>query len=399
MGSDCYEECIVSISFWDSFKIHFFSFLVGSWVILKRCLRMLWNSKDFSVESRDTPPACLIDSSFGQHSYMKLKGVKLHYVESGSRHQPLLLLLHGFPDCWLGWRHQIQAFSKHFRIVALDLKGFGDSDKPAWRTSYRTDVILSELHSFIEALGVTRCTLIGHDLGALLGWYLIHRYPELVEKFVSISCPHPNIYWTELPRASTFNSSWVNFIQLPYLPETEALQGDLSIINQCFQHLQKKKEDAPYVDAYKYSFSRKEDWTGPINYYRNLPFYRVSEESGMVQVPCLLVTGNKDHFINLESMVKSTDYTDRFTVKIIDGAGHFPHQEMPEAVNKLLMNFLVVPESPPKVIKPQSGSGLMNRMFGAVSSTVKYGNQVVLDVVQRKTSDVVNGSAAKHLHS
>lgn len=84
-----------------------------------------------------------------------------------------------------------------------------------------------------------------------------------------------------------------------------------------------------------------EDWTGPINYYRNLPFSRVSEEREQVDVPCLLLTGNKDQFVNLESVVKSTDYVKKFSLKIVDGASHFPHQELPDTVNKLLLSFLV----------------------------------------------------------
>jgi pimeloyl-ACP methyl ester carboxylesterase len=96
-------------------------------------------------------------------------------------------------------------------VVALDLKGFGDSDKPMWRRSYRVDTLLGELKEFISALGVTSCTVIGHDLGAMLGWYLIHQYPEVVKKFVTIACPHPNVYWNELPTASAFNTRYFFF--------------------------------------------------------------------------------------------------------------------------------------------------------------------------------------------
>lgn len=105
-------------------------------------------------------------------------------MESGSKNQPLILLLHGFPDCWLTWRHQIPILSQHFRVVALDLKGFGDSDKPVWRRNYRADLILEELNQLIHALGVSSCTIIGHDLGALLGWYLVHYNPHVVDRLV-----------------------------------------------------------------------------------------------------------------------------------------------------------------------------------------------------------------------
>ena len=92
-----------------------------------------------------------------------------------------------------------------FRVVALDLKGFGDSDKPLARRSYKLELLLEELTIFISSLGITRCSIIGHDLGALFGWYLVHLNPDLVSKFVAISCPHPNVYWDDIPKSSRFN--------------------------------------------------------------------------------------------------------------------------------------------------------------------------------------------------
>lgn len=367
MGAHYDDSCVVTISSWMSFKMHFFSFLLGSWVLIKRFIISLWKSGSELEKPRSTPPSCYVESYVGSHSYIKLKKVKLHYVESGSVGKPLLLLLHGFPDCWFGWRYQIPILSNHFRVVALDLKGFGDSDKPAWRRSYRVDILIEEVYSVIRALGHTSCTLIGHDLGALLGWYFVHHYPEMVEKFVCISCPHPNIYWNELPKHNIFNERWINFCQMPYLAEMEVLKDDLKILDKCYPHLARKKETS-VIDAYKYIFARPEDWTGPINYYRNLPFTRINTSSSPVSVPCLLITGNKDTFICLESIVKSTEYSEKYSMKIVDGAGHFPHQEMPETVNLHLLSFLTVTKLTMKTATVPPRSGIVNRMFGAISS-------------------------------
>ncbi|XP_047104265.1 epoxide hydrolase 4-like isoform X1 [Schistocerca piceifrons] len=386
------EACVVSISHWDTLRIHAISCVIGSWVVFRRLVRSLWSPLNLNLQDREKPPQCLVDSSLGQHSYIKVKGAKLHYVEAGSRSKPMLLLLHGFPDCWLTWRYQIPALVKHFRVVALDLKGFGDSDKPAWRRSYRVDTLLAELKELITALGTSSCTVVAHDLGALLCWYLAHQYPDIVEKFVCISCPHPNVYWSTVPRESVFNSSWISFSQLPYLPETEALRNGLSIINQRYPHLQKKSDADDYLVANKYAFSRKEDWTGAINYFRNLPFQRISPVCEPVKAPCMFITGNRDPCLTLESIVTSTEFTEKFLVKIVNEAGHYPHQEKPEVVNKMIISFLNVNESPEKVDKPVQ-KGLMDRMFGAVASTVKYGNQM-FDVVQ-KTSNIVPGLQRK----
>lgn len=378
-------DCIVKISSWDRVKIHICSLLCGLWILLKRFLLRFWKpNAGGASEKRGSPPACLLETPMGTHSFVKLKGVKLHYVEcGGGRDKPLVILLHGFPDCWIGWRQQVPILSCHFRVVALDLKGFGDSDKPLSARSYQISTVVTELRSLITSLGVRSCVIVGHDLGALLGWFLVHCYPDVVTKFVAISCPHPNVYWSCLPKASAFNSRWLHLSQLPSLAEMEALTNDLGIIDQCYQHLKNKKGQEAYLDAYKYTFSRSEDWTGPINYYRNLPFWRVSEGKGTVNVPTLLLTGNKDPWVNLESIVKSSDYVDKFLVKMVEGAGHFPHQECPEAVNKLLLSFLI---EKPQVKSPQreSSLGLVNRMF---SSTMLYGKGM-LDVVQKTTSGV-----------
>lgn len=151
----------------------------------------------------------------------------------------MVLLLHGFPDCWLTWREQFQSLAEHyryifftdiynairyatfecvdcnvrvlcrFRVVALDLKGFGDSDKPFNKRLYKVEIIVDELKQFILALGVKTCSIIGHDLGGLLGWYMVALHGDIVYKFVAISSPHPNLYWNRGSRNSTLDKKWV----------------------------------------------------------------------------------------------------------------------------------------------------------------------------------------------
>lgn len=158
--------------------------------------------------------------------FFLVQGIKFHYVEAGDKDKPVLLLLHGFPDCWFTWREQIPVLAKHFRyvfyysyifrnnlllfgeffffffyrVIALDLKGFGDSDKPLKRRAYKIDILIDELKQFVFALGVKSCSIIGHDLGALLGWYMLALHEDMINKFIAISCPHPNLYWNSAPK-------------------------------------------------------------------------------------------------------------------------------------------------------------------------------------------------------
>lgn len=103
--------------------------------------------------------------------------MKFHYVEAGDKSAPPLLLLHGFPDCWLGWEAQITLLSVSYRVYALDLKGFGDSDKPGIRLHYTLPRLLSELRALLITLADNplrrNVTILAHDLGGILGWYVI----------------------------------------------------------------------------------------------------------------------------------------------------------------------------------------------------------------------------------
>lgn len=306
-------------------------------------------------------------------------------MESGNKNNPLLLLLHGFPDCWISWRNQIPILAEHFHVIALDLKGFGDSDKPKSRRSYHIEKLLDEINQFIFALGEKSCILIGHDLGALVGWYLVHLYPDLVNKFVAVSCTHPNLYLENLTNSSVINMFWLNFVQWPNLPEMEIMKDDLRIINKCYKHLQNEKDKESIIEAYKFTFSQADDWIGPLNYYRKLPFNRIETNNNQIIVPTLLITGNQDQDVKLEGIVKSTDFCEKFVMKIVEGAGHFPHQENPDLFNRLLLKYLLVRPSKPNSADINLAKGIMDRMFGAVSSTVKYGNSM-LDVVQKRTT-------------
>ncbi|XP_074094803.1 epoxide hydrolase 4 [Cotesia typhae] len=377
---------IVQVSLWEQTKLHILCFIYGFYLIFKCLLKWTWHRKNlFRLHQRDKPPPCLVDNNLGEHSYVKLKGIKLHYVETGEKFQPLLLLLHGFPDCWLSWREQLPILSEHYRVVALDLKGFGDSDKPTRRRSYRIEVLINELRQFISTLGVDKCSIIGHDLGGLLGWFMTILHSDIIDKFVAISSPHPNLYWDELCKNNSFYR-WMHFSRLPFLPEIDALKEDLSIINDTYKHLQiNKKNEQNYVEAYKYAFSRREDWTGPINYYRNLPFIRVKSTEPLVN-QTLLIVGNSDPFFSLESIVHSSEFTLKSNIKVIKGAQHFPHQEKPDMVNQVILNFLI---GPPVPSEKTNGKSIVSTWLGSLTSTVKYGNQMI-DAVHKRTNDVVS---------
>lgn len=146
-------------------------------------------------------------------SCFDLQTTKLHYVESGVENDRVILLLHGFPDCFFGWRYQIPVLSQFHRVIALDLKGFSDSDKPSMRHNYRPNSICTEIKDFLDALNIKTCTIIGHDLGGLIGWIFALKLPDYVTKFIVISAPHPNLYWRPSKTAAV-NRNWFTMVQV-----------------------------------------------------------------------------------------------------------------------------------------------------------------------------------------
>ena len=160
-------------------------------------------------------------------------------MENGSRRKELILCLHDFSDFWYGWRNQLKGLSDSFWVVALDLKGFGDSDKPFMASKYRDDVILEELKKFVDVLQENdkKIIVMGHGLGGQIGWRFVERYPETVSKFISISTPHPHIWLRHVMRSwrSIIENRWLYVCRLPFLPEMEMMANNLKIFDSRFQ--------------------------------------------------------------------------------------------------------------------------------------------------------------------
>src|SRR5512136_691591 len=119
-----------------------------------------------------------MDTSNLEHVFVPTHGIRLHVVQSGSRYSPLVILLHGFPEFWYGWRHQIQSLAEAgLRVWAPDQRGYNLSDKPRGIASYHLDILARDVLGLIDAAGVEQCCLAGHDWGAAVAWWVALKYP------------------------------------------------------------------------------------------------------------------------------------------------------------------------------------------------------------------------------
>ncbi|GAU93243.1 hypothetical protein RvY_05209 [Ramazzottius varieornatus] len=198
----------------------------------------------FKVKERKLTPAILSRSEWGEHSYIQLlNGMRLHYVISGPTTKPdgeesgLMVMLHGFPDFWFSWRNQIPFFNKDYRVVAVDMRGYGDSAKPIRLSVYHTSHLVEDVQLLIEGLGYKSCILVAHDWGGLVAWAFATLRPQMVDKLVVLNCPHPRAFWHFMKHGpKQWLKSWYIFVlQLPYIPELLLRAKDLSFLSRVFR--------------------------------------------------------------------------------------------------------------------------------------------------------------------
>ncbi|NWX12439.1 EPHX3 hydrolase, partial [Aegotheles bennettii] len=210
---------------------------------------------------------------------------------------PLMLLLHGFPQNWFCWRHLLEEFGTRYRVVALDLRGYGASEKPPEKESYRLELLLEDIRQVIEILGTPpgqegvtattgatsaasspKCILVGHNWGGLLAWEVATRHPAMVEKLVIMDAPHRAIMgeFTACHPSQLLRSCYVFLFQVPWLPEFLLSLADFELVRSFLMgpvmgiQNPARKLTEQEMDAYLYSLSQPGGLSPPIHYYRNL---------------------------------------------------------------------------------------------------------------------------------
>ena len=161
-----------------------------------------------------------------QHNYLETNGIRLHYVSEGEG--PLMLFLHGFPECWYSWRHQLGEFGQDYKAVAVDLRGYNQSDKPKEQSAYALSELIEDVRGAIRALGYDKCILVGHDWGGAIAWSFAYAYPGMLERLIVLNLPHPAKFAAGLRSPQQLLRSWyIALFQLPKVPELLLKSNDL----------------------------------------------------------------------------------------------------------------------------------------------------------------------------
>lgn len=292
--------------------------------------------------------AVLIDGPW-THRHVSANGIRLHVAEAGAG--PLVLLLHGFPEFWWSWRHQLVSLSQAgYRVVAPDLRGYGASDKPP--RGYDVPTLAADLAGLVRALGEREAVFVGHDWGGHLAWSAAAIHPTLVRKLAVVSIPHPLRFAEALRQdnAQRRASGYIARFQMPWTPERWLAADDAANVGAILhrwggpgfpdretESMCREAMQILYVPNRALEYYR---WAARSTARNDGRRYRASMET-KISAPTLQLHGELDTCILPSSAQGSQRWVSgEYEWRELRGIGHFPHQEDPELVSAELLRWL-----------------------------------------------------------
>lgn len=286
-----------------------------------------------------------------RHEHVEANGLRFHVVTAGEG--PLVLLLHGFPQFWYAWRRQIPALARRFKVVAPDLRGYGDSDKPPRVADYTTHVLAADVAALVGALGYPKAHVVGHDWGGGVAWTAAIEQPQVVDRLAILNCPHPAAFARALrsnPR-QLLRSWYMFFFQLPAVPELAFQLGGTRLVERAFRGWSVRKDtfDDEDLRQYREAMRKPGALTAAINYYRAAfrdfgALRALASAPPKIVSPTLLIWGEEDAALGKE-LTYGMDalFAGPFRIEYVPRCSHWVNEEQPELVNLWLEEFLSAP--------------------------------------------------------
>jgi epoxide hydrolase 4 len=263
-------------------------------------------------------------------------GVKIHYAALGKG--PLIVMIHGFPDFWYTWRKQMEALSVHYRVVAVDQRGYDLSDRPSGVENYAMPLLVSDIGAVIKAEGRSHAVIVGHDWGGAVAWNLAMTHPEWITELVILNLPHPNGITREILNnpEQRKNSAYAFNFQKPDAEKTLSADRLASWVT-----------DAAAKPHYLEAFNRS-DFTAMLNYYRaNYPRPDAPPPPAdaplppKVTVPVLMFHGLNDQALLPGALSGTWEWVSKdLTLVTVPGAGHFVQQDAADLVTTTMSDWL-----------------------------------------------------------
>jgi epoxide hydrolase 4 len=257
------------------------------------------------------------------------------------------VLLHGFPEFWYAWRHQIPALADAgYRVVAPDLRGYNTSDKPPRVRDYRPRVLAQDVADLVVALGAGSAAVAGHDWGGGLAWLLAMQHPERIERLVVLNAPHPIRLLKGLRNPRQLRRSWYMLaFQAPWLPERLVAARDFRALRRALRQQPTRPGafTAQDIDRYVAAAAQPGALRAALNYYRAAfranPLAQV-RSLRRVDIPTLIIWGEQDRYLGRELAEPDRAWVPDVRVERIAEASHWVQADAPERVNQLMVDFL-----------------------------------------------------------
>ena len=280
--------------------------------------------------------------------YTNINGVKLHYVTGGIENGPVCLLLHGFPESWITWRKVIPSLENHYKIVAVDLRGYGDSDKPEGIENYTNKLMASDIAGILAELKLASAYVVGHDRGARVARRMAYDYPELINRLALIEImPMEYVYSLSAEEAAKKYWHWV-FQVVPDLPETlisgkeeEYLKFLLSRGDGLFDRLNSDGSWHEYLLHWKKPGAVKAALSDyRASYKFDLPEYQeMVETEDKLNIDTLLLWAEKGNLSGLPVEEIWKQSLNNVTGYELKNCGHYLLEESGEEVAQCILKF------------------------------------------------------------
>ena len=282
---------------------------------------------------------------------VQANGLSFHVAEAGRGRPRLLLFLHGFPEFWYAWRHQLEALGDAFHVAAPDLRGIGGSDKPAEVEAYLLDHLVEDAAALTRALGHERCVLIGHDWGGFVAWEAVIRRPELVEKLVIVNCAHPDAF------ARLMREDEAQREASGYMLAFRSARGEELLSRDGFAGFERNilgpglaaghltPADA---EAYRAAWRVPGALSGGLNYYRankTGPDLTAPPRpgDGTVRAPTLVLWGERDPYFVPRNLDLLPAYVDDLRVRRWPERDHWIAHQVPHEITAAIRDFVDAP--------------------------------------------------------
>ena len=277
-----------------------------------------------------------------EHHYADSNGVKIHYVSAGQG--PLVVMIHGFPDFWYSWRHQMEGLKDNFRVIAIDQRGYNRSGQPQGVSNYAMPLLVADVAAVIRDAGAEKATIVGHDWGGAVAWQFAFSLPQMTERLIVLNLPHPTGMGRELANNAEQqkNSGYAQKFREGSPSDPDIMFGGPMTARTLSGWVVDDEARARYIKAFERS-----SFAGMLNFYKaNYP--TIPEpgappppEPPKLKVSTLLFHGLKDQALHSDGLNNTWDWIDAdLTIVTTPDANHFVQRDAAALVTSTMSWWL-----------------------------------------------------------